>query len=723
MNRRHFLRKAAGVAGWFTIPRSISFRRRNNPRNITKFSATLPGLGPDGANNLGNYIPVLTPDKRTYPGIDYYDIVAQQFTQTLHPAIGSTRFWGYADAKKPQHKYLGGVIVSTSGTSVKLNVTNLLPPKHILPVDPTTIEDEMADEVRGRFDRITVHQHGAIVGWTSDGGPASWFTNAKNPGGFKHGSSFVNKGANPGSAIYDYPNTQSARLVWYHDHAYGITRLNAYAGLASAYLITDDAETRMIRENILPDVPGYPLGVPLIIQDKSFFDPANDPNYPVTGAQKGDIWYPHSYPNVPIPSMKLPVQCGNTGRWKVSGGTPPSVSLVPEAFFETNLVNGAPYPTLRVSPRRYRFRVLNAAQGRFYNLQWYVADRSADGITLVESSDRDNNGNPIRVPTNPAGPKVIQIGKEGGFLPAPVVLNDPPKPIGYSLTIENDPRNGNVNRYNLLIAPGERADIVIDFRGFEGQSIVLYNDAPAPFPMGDIRNDYYVGAPNLTCIDGKTSGSPGEGPDTRIVMRFDVDRNGTTDEPHFEATLAALSTSLPRVFLEALPATPVADSPPKVKTLDESFDNHGRLIQQLGSPDVSGYLSKPVDFASPGETQVWQVYNLTGDTHPIHLHLVNIQIVKREAWQFDSSGKPVFPLRPIPGTARPPDPNEAGWQETVRMNPGEVTTIITKFDMPSGDPPSPRLQREYGIKGAEFVWHCHILEHEEHDMMHALVIV
>ena len=131
--------------------------------------------------------------------------------------------------------------------------------------------------------------------------------------------------------------------------------LNAYAGLASAYLITDDAEYTMIKSGILPSVPGYPLGIPLIIQDKSFFDSASDPAYPVTGAQGGDLWYPHIYTGPPIPGMKLPVQCGATGRWDISGGTPPSLSLVPEAFFDTNLVNGAPYPVLKVSPRRYRF--------------------------------------------------------------------------------------------------------------------------------------------------------------------------------------------------------------------------------------------------------------------------------------------------------------------------------------------------------------------------------
>jgi spore coat protein A len=399
------------------------------------------------------------------------------------------------------------------------------------------------------------------------------------------------------------------------------------------------------------------------------------------------------------------------------------VSLVPEAYFDTNLVNGAPYPTLRVAPRRYRFRLLNAAQGRFYNLQLYVADQSIDGITLKESSEIDNHGNPIKVPANRIGPKIIQIGKEGGFLPAPVVLNDPPRPIGYVSAGGHDSRAGNANRYNLLIAPGERADIVVDFRGLEGRSVIVYNDAPAPFPSGDIRNDFYPGAPDLTCIGGTAPPAPGHGPDTRTVMRFDVATEGAVNEPDFAATLAALQTALPATYMETLPPLPATEEPPKVKTLDEVFDSHGRLLQRVGSPHASGYMAKPVDIASNGETQVWQIYNLTADTHPMHLHLVNIQLVRREAWQADSNGKPVFPLRPIPGTARPPDPNEAGWKETVRMDPGEVTTIIMRFDMPPGAPPSPRLQANYGIKGAEYVWHCHILEHEEHDMMHALVIV
>jgi spore coat protein A len=303
------------------------------------------------------------------------------------------------------------------------------------------------------------------------------------------------------------------------------------------------------------------------------------------------------------------------------------------------------------------------------------------------------------------------------------VLNNPPQPVEYVSTNDGDPRNGGVRRYTLLLAPGERADIIVDFRGFEGSKIILYNDAPAPFPHGDLRNDYYPGAPNLSCIGGAATPPPGEGPDTRTVMRFDVANDGAVREPDFNETLSRLNAALPRVYAETLPNAPSPQAPPKVKTLDEGLDSHGRLLQLLGAPDVSGYLSAPVDLVSQDETQVWQIYNLTGDAHPMHLHLVNVQVVRREAWQADTGGNPLRPLRPAPGTARPPDSNETGWKETFRANPGEVTTIVTTFNMPSGAPPSPRLQASYGIRGAEYVWHCHILEHEEHDMMHTLVVV
>jgi spore coat protein A len=162
-------------------------------------------------------------------------------------------------------------------------------------------------------------------------------------------------------------------------------------------------------------------------------------------------------------------------------------------------------------------------------------------------------------------------------------------------------------------------------------------------------------------------------------------------------------------------------------TLNEDFDEFGRLIQTLGTFEQfknnqnqptwgQPYVSTATETPTTSAVEVWQLYNLTGDTHPIHFHLVNVQIIQRQPIM---SGDPTngFML----GTAVPPDLNEMGWKETVRMNPGEATTVIAQFNLPSlpgsmGNPLSPRTG------GHEYVWHCHILEHEEHDMMRPLVV-
>jgi spore coat protein A, manganese oxidase len=746
INRRRFLQTGAAAAAVLAWPRR-AYPFAQSPTGVQKFLATLPGLGPGGANNFGNYISVLSADTRTFPGTDYYQIVAQPFAQQVHPAIPKTNFFGYADATSRDSRYLGGVIVAKRGTPVKLKVTNLLPAAHILPVDPTLVDPVVSAETGARTDRIAVHLHGGLVFWNYDGGPFHWFSNANNPGGFVHGSSFINSAGVPGAAIHNYPNDQSARFIWYHDHAYSITRINAYSGIASAYLITDDAETQLRISGVLPNFDGYPLGIPLVVQDKTFWDGVSDPGYNLVvpaGASAGSLWYPHVYEGASLanlPPMNLPPACGSgTARWEADPvGAAPPVSTVPEFFSDIALVNGAPYPTIALPPRRFRFRLLNGSQARFYNLQLYVADGSADGITLAPNGDSDNNGNPVLAPTNPPGPAFIQIGNEAGFLPAPALFwngkdnHNSNNVIGYKLASNfgpADPTLGNVNRYNLVMAPAERPDVIIDFRGFEGQKLILYNDAPAPFPGGDIRNDYYGGDFDLTCIGGAPPTTPGFGPDTRVLMRFEIGTSGGISELSFADTVTALRRALPVTFANTQPnPSPTQgfqpDQAPKVKTLNEDKDSFGRLRQLLGAPAVTDYLSVPTDVAQRGEIQRWQIFNLTADTHPMHFHLVNVTIRAREQWAFDSTGAPLLPLHSIPGTARAADANEQGWKETVRMNPGEVVTVDMKFDLPKGmpPPPSPRLQASYGIRGAEYVWHCHILEHEEHDMMHALVVI
>ena len=491
LSRRDFIKRAAITgAGVALLPR-IAWPFNQSPLGIKKFVTGLPGLGPAGANELGNYIAALAADTTTYPGTDYYEIVAKQFSQTIYNqgrATLSPKFWGYADKKTGKSTYLGGLIVATRARPVKIKAYNGLPMAHILPVDLTQMD---LNEPKDRFDRIAVHLHGGLVQWQNDGGPYAWYSNAANQGGFVHGSSFMN-GADPGAAIYDYPNNQSARLQWYHDHAHGLTRLNAYAGIATGYLITDAAEAGLIDAGVLPNLLGglYTYGIPLVIQDKGFWDPAsNDPGYAsvAPGAVKGSLWYPHVYEvNNPGNSELLsdPNLCaGGTGRWDRGPATSdlPPVSAVAEAFFDTNLVNGAPYPTITLPPGRFRFRLLNGSQARFYNLQAYVKDGNADGISLapLPSGEVDPNGNPILAPTNPAGPAFIQVGNEGGFLPAPVVFSrdgtnvNSNRVMGFDLD-PNSPTVGNATQFNLLLAPAERADIIMDFRGYEGQTIVIY---------------------------------------------------------------------------------------------------------------------------------------------------------------------------------------------------------------------------------------------------------
>jgi spore coat protein A len=186
-------------------------------------------------------------------------------------------------------------------------------------------------------------------------------------------------------------------------------------------------------------------------------------------------------------------------------------------------------------------------------------------------------------------------------------------------------------------------------------------------------------------------------------------------------------------------------------TLNESFDSYGRLSQLLGNLSGpiggfgSGYVEGSGERVNYGTIQVWNVYNLTADTHPMHFHLFNVMVLRRRSFKLNHAGNPVFI-----GRGRGPDPNETGWKETVRMNPGECTTIAilveSPFELPEqpsgvkGDsatrafswkkngstitsnrvPSSPRMLSQFGIAADEYVWHCHILEHEEHDMMHAL---
>ena len=275
--------------------------------------------------------------------------------------------------------------------------------------------------------------------------------------------------------------------------------------------------------------------------------------------------------------------------------------------------------------------------------------------------------------------------------------------------------------------------------------MILYSDAPGPFPGGDPTQDYFPGNP-------KTPASiPGYGPNTRTLLQIRVmplsspvaDPPITLPKPaKFTPTdpfLVKQSAGMPTAytvnqqgFATIKLATGVkVQAKVRSLTLNEAFDEYGRLAQLLGTnvPTIPGvkalnfgrpYMDGVTENPAAGDYEIWEIANLSADTHPIHFHLVNVQILWRQKFAINTySGTPNYQGSPVG-----PDANELGWKETVRMNPGEVTSVLMKFDMPAVPftvPPSPRLL-DYGITGAEYVWHCHILEHEEHDMMRALVV-
>lgn len=687
-------------------------------------SAAVPVTGPYGAvspaltkfvdplRTIGGDIPLAGEDGFAAPvtGVQHYTIDIGPFNDVLHsdfvtpgkaayiPGFGGTKLWGYGQGGN--HKHLGGIIVAQRNVPLQITFKNNLPGFQIIPNDPTVPSDPGQN-------RTAVHLHGGHVHWISDGGPFDWWA----PDGSR-GASFLNNTVlrAPGTALaneaeYFYPNDQSARLMWYHDHAWGITRTNAYAGIASGYVLVDPtAEAAFDTAN--PGVPSaLDLGIInskffyLIFQDKVFFGQGGAPADYGANAGPGDLFYAYTYD---------PALFGPAGPPSFGEGlqTPfPVPSCVPEFFGDTILVNGAAYPTLEVEARPVRIRMLNACSSRFLNPR-LVATM---GKIFPESAEPDVRN---------LGPGFIQIGTEGGYLPQAVPVSGQ----GFA---------------PLLLAPAERADILIDFSKVKpGKEFILYNDAPGPYPGGAGIFDFYP-------KNSKTPWStPGFGPNTRTLMKIRVIAPTTAATPlPRTVNMGAANLSDPLLVTQTpgIP-TPIPGSiqfggqtfPVNVRTLtlNEGFDEYGRLGQFLGTdtPEAGAmagfygrkYDSPATEVAPAGSVEVWQIANITADTHPIHFHLSNVQILYRQAINVKLGG--TFTINPI-GNPIAPDLNEMGYKETVRMNPGEVTTVIMKFDIGPNPPNVPVIPPSPRTGGAEYVWHCHILEHEEHDMMRPLVII
>lgn len=809
---------------------------------IRKFVDTLPGLGADHANDLGQYIPVAVPDTTTYPGTDYYEISLVEYKEQLHKDLPATTLRGYMQTNtddptvKNKPSYFGPTIIAKKDRPVRVKFTNKLPTGSggdlFLPVDTTLMGAGMGPDGTNMYtqNRATLHLHGGITPWISDGTPHQWITPAGENTPYPKGVSVKNVPDMPdpgdGSMTFFYTNQQSARVMFYHDHSYGLTRLNIYAGEAAGYVLRDKVEQDLIDRGVLPKDE-----IPLFIQDKTFVPTDNqlaatDPTWDKSKwGGLGNLWFPHVYmPNQnpydlsganpmgrwdygpwfwpPNTGLKNgPVDnplYGQPGQPPKNPGTP-NVSAVPEGFMDTPVVNGTAYPSLTVEPKAYRFRILNASNDRGWNLQLYKAksnsemwnadgtlnDSNAGEVPMVDAIRNaafptwPSDGRAGGVPDpNAAGPNMIQIGNESGFLPNPAELKNQPIDYEYgrrSITVLN------VSKKTLLLAPAERADVVIDFSKYAGQTLILYNDAPAPIPAFDPRYDYYTGDPDQSATGENTGGAPttqpGYGPNTRTVMQIKVAPATSTTTDTTQATLDTLKTEIPKAFdagqnkliapdpktygtiqdttLTFTPpgATSPITLPEEPKAIAEEFEqNYGRMNATLGveMPNTNfqnqttimlGYIDPATenltDAATPltppnGDgTQIWKITHNGVDTHAIHFHLFDVQLINRVGWD---------------GSIRFPDDNERGWKDTVRMNPLEDTIIALRpvspklpFALPDSirllDPAMP-VGSTMGFMGIdpqtgnpitvtnqltdfawEYVWHCHLLGHEENDMM------
>jgi len=482
---------AAKGVGLTTMPDYYTNPNWNISPSFKKFTQLLPGLT------------IAAPDTTTFPGSDYYIIGVLDYTQKMGDLAGytSTHLRGYvqlnnAGGQVAPPSYLGPTIVAKRGTPVRIKFVNLLAANAggnlFLPVDTTAMGAGLGPNggAGGNYtqNRAVIHLHGGDTAWISDGTPHQWITPTGNASTYTRGVSQRNvpdmmfnptshvalglKGSaaanavtgatidpGPNAATYFYTNNESARLMFYHDHTYGMTRLNVYAGEAAGYLLTDTAEATLTAAGGLPPAAEQ---MPLVIQDKSFVDASTigalDPTWsqlpslgtPV-GQTTGSLWFPHVYMPNQNPSD---ISGANAfGRWDygpwfwpifgtaaglVNGpvlnplypavgqgqynpGTP-NPSIVPEHFADTMLVNGMAYPYKLVAAKPYRMRILNASNDRMLNLSLFTsgAGNSIPGTPGV-SAITTATATAVLSTTAPGTVGSITLNTAGSYYSAPGV--------------------------------------------------------------------------------------------------------------------------------------------------------------------------------------------------------------------------------------------------------------------------------------------------------------
>jgi spore coat protein A, manganese oxidase len=621
-----------------------------NPAVIPKYALPLPNLNAAFFKHKA--------DIATVAGTDSYNLTIGQIkTQILPPGFPATNVFVYGDPSLPDTFSFPAHTIEARSTRVGSNTLGLGKPVKVKYADARAaatvhlapIDHSVHGAMGGEPDmRSVAHLHGAqIINQSSDGFPEAW----SSPNGQVGVGTSMAMPPNPTVPYnvnpFDYTNQQEATQLWYHDHTLGITRNNVYAGLAGLYSLRDDNEMAMIAAN---QIPSGTYEVPLVLQDRMF-------------RLNGDLAYPD------IVTTNAGATIGTT-----APGMDPSIN--PEFFGDVMVVNGVSWPYLQVEPRKYRLRILNGSNSRFYTLTFRVGGQNA----------------PFQV-----------IGTEGGFLNAPATAT------------------------TLTLGPAERYDIIVDFAPYLGRNITVRNTANQPF--------------------GRTTACPATSPtgNTGLCAAPVLPTAGLADQimqfrVNMPLNTAVATATIPALLRTAIPAL-VTALPPRQVLLGETTDNRGRTTPVLGS-FAAGFQNWMMDGISEqplaNTVETWEIFNTTVDAHPIHLHDGAFQVVDRQPFnaQLGLNGRLVhvcYTLVPQQKNAIVcPTPNpvtdapkaaaatEQGWKDTVISYPAEsYIPPIVPGEIVQGYVTRVRMKFE----GAGlFAWHCHIMEHEDHDMMRPLLV-
>ncbi|KAL6847815.1 hypothetical protein ACP4OV_021943 [Aristida adscensionis] len=566
-----------------------------DPRGLEKFVDELPDMP-----RLRGY--GVAEDGRLVAGnltIGMYDT-----TWKFHRDLPATRVFAYGTSKAAA-TVPGPTIEAMQGVPTYVTWANHLPPRHFLPWDPTLAAAEPRRGVPA-----VVHLHGGVQHSSSDGHSLAWYTSAHAATG-----PLFPAAAAPS---YAYPNRQPPGNLWYHDHAMGLTRVNILAGLMGAYRLASPAEEAPLN---LP--AGEALDRNLVLFDRDFL-------------ADGSLFMNRTGNNPDVHPQ-----------WQ------------PEYFGGVVVVNGKAWPRLRVRRRRYRFRILNASNARFFRL-------SLSG-----------------------GLRFVHVASDSVYLAEPVATA------------------------RFLLAPSEIADVVVDFASSDASEAVLSDDAPAPYP-----------------------GDPGEKAEAVAVMKFLIE---APPEPGKKETERDPS-SVPAALMPHYPRPDAGEAVRTRRITMYEYTKNGTDAPTHLYLNARSYMEPVTETPMEGTSEIWEVINLTDDNHPLHVHLAVFAVLEqrslrrvdafRECMVRRNDARACELGRHLAGGKRHAVPRqERGWKNVFKVRPSAVTRMLVRFKPLAAVASSEsEAEAESGFPfdvttGPGYVYHCHILDHEDNEMMRPMKIL